>query len=118
MATLITPDGKLTKIEPINGESFSIDELYEHIGCSLVQVCEHRDPNKIIIFDEEFLCRGDIVRHYEYGIAVENRDENGKHVYRPWLNNIATQAMHPRLSPFVHNVICGNAVVCLQSQFE
>ena len=117
MAKLIKPDGTITDIEPKNGTNFTLDELYEAIGCQTVQICDGKG-DKILIFDEEFLCRGDIVRHPQHGYALEERGEDGKTVFKPWLNRLATHAMHPRMGPFTHNVVCGNCVVCHTDQLR
>lgn len=118
MAALIKADGTRTEIQPKNGKNFTLQELYDHIGCSMVQLCEGAHDGKILIFDEEFLCRGDLVRHPSHGIALETRDDEGRTVYKPYLNRVATMLMHPSMGPMTHNVICGNAVHCDDSEFE
>ena len=117
MARLLKPDGTITPIEPINGTDFSLDELYKLIGCEMVQICSSRN-GKTIIFDEEFNCRGDVANHPTLGICLVETDENGKETYKPYLNKLATMSMHPDMGPFVHNVICGNAVVCENGEFR
>ena len=95
MALLITPNGDVTKIEPENGKNFRLEELYNHIGCTLINVCDTDKDGEILIFDEEFLCKND-----------------------PEMNRLATGRMHPDLMPGIYNVICGNAVLCNTKQFN
>jgi len=114
MAKLISPGGEVTEVKPKNGKTFSLDEMYEYIGCSMVQFSDGKD-GETLIFDEEFLCRGDIV-NTPLGFALVSRDEDGNEVYKPWLNHTATRMMHPSMGPFVHNVICGNCLVCDESE--
>lgn len=115
MAKLIKPDGTILDVQPANG-IFSLDEMYRHCECSMVQMCDGRN-GKTLVFDEEGLCRGDIVKHPRHGIAIE-RHKDGTKTYEPWLNRLATQAMHPRMGPFVHNVICGNCLVVSEDELE
>jgi len=95
MALLINDNGETKQIEPKDKKGFQLQELYDHIGCNMVQVCEADEKGHILIFDEEFLCKN-----------------------APILNRAATKRMAPYLGPFTHNMICGKAVMCLSSQFE
>jgi len=118
MAKLITPEGKVTEVTPKNGTDFDLAEMREHIGCSMIQISEGKD-GKILVFDEEFLCRGDLHRHPTLGIVTEDYDpKTGKMNYKPWLNRLATDAMHPRMGPYTHNVVCGNCLVCDNSEVK
>lgn len=118
MAKLITPEGKVTEVQPDNGTDFSLEEMRGHIGCSMIQICEGKD-GKILVFDEEFLCRGDLKRHPTMGIVTEEYNpETGKRHIKPWLNRKATDAMHPRMGPYQYNVVCGNALLCEDSEVQ
>lgn len=117
MAKLIKPDGTIEDIQPANGTDFTFQELYGPLDCSMIQICEGKG-GKILLFDEEFLCRGDIAQHPTMGICKVGRDENGETTYTPYLNRLATHAMHPSMGPFEHNVVCGNCVVCDSDQLK
>lgn len=118
MATLITPDGKRTIVTPKNSKHFSLAEMYSYIGCSLVQFSDGKN-GEVIIFDEEGLCRGDIVEVFDVrGKKIDIRLENDNGPTKPYLNREATRMMHPDLGPFVYNVIVGNALVCSRNEVE
>ena len=120
MAKLIKPDGTTVEIEPKNGKNFRLEELYDLIGCRMVQICDaDSGPDGVeqtLIFDEEFLCRGDIVSTPN-GPCLEKRDENGNTTLVPYLNRTATDAMASYMGPYVYNIICGNAVLCERREF-
>lgn len=52
MAQLIKTDTTITEIEPKNGTDFNLQELYEAIGCSLIEVVYLPD-GRLMIADEE-----------------------------------------------------------------
>lgn len=52
MAELIRTDGTVETVTPENGKTFSLQEMYELIGCSLVQVIYLVD-GRIMWLDEE-----------------------------------------------------------------
>lgn len=51
-AQVIKVDGTIVEVEPKNGTDFSLAEMYEHTGCSMVQFASAKD-GRIIIVDEE-----------------------------------------------------------------
>jgi|688.fasta_scaffold85641_3 hypothetical protein len=57
MATLITTDNQQVKITPKNGCDFTLEELYQHIGCELVEIIYLNNPGEpddlVMIGDEE-----------------------------------------------------------------
>ena len=59
MAELIRTDGTVETVSPKNGKTFSLAEMYELIGCSLVQVVYLAD-GRIMWLDEE----GKFKEHY------------------------------------------------------
>ena len=115
MAKLLKTDGTEIEIVPKDGKSFKLQELYAAIGCQMVQICDAKNRGEILIFDEEFFCRGDIVKHPSYGYAIEG-SKAGE--YKPWLNRKATDAMHSKMEPYRSNVVCGTAILCKGSQFK
>ena len=50
MATLIKQDGTKKEVEPNNGFDFQLKEMYELIGCSMIQIIEIGD--QIMVIDE------------------------------------------------------------------
>lgn len=114
MAKLIKPDGTTTEITPKNGKNFKLDELYAAIGCETVQICQARSRGEILIFDEEFLYRGDLAKHPHFGIVAVNADGS----FTRWQNDTATDMMHTSMEPHVSNIICGNAILCKNAQFK
>ena len=118
MATVIQPDGTTKQVEPKDGVSFHCPELYKMLNCHTVQVVEGQIQGEILIFDESFSCRGDIVKHSRFGMALESYDKNGKRFYKPYLNRVATEKMHERMGPYTYNVICGAALLCKNEQFQ
>lgn len=52
MATLIHTDGSQFEVAPKDGQHFTLDEMYEMLHCSLVQVIYLADGN-LMYLDEE-----------------------------------------------------------------
>lgn len=52
-ARLLNVDGTDTVIEPKNGSSFGLKELYELIGCDMVQMVVLQPSGKLMLMDEE-----------------------------------------------------------------
>lgn len=51
-AKLLKVSGEVVEIEPKNGTNFTLDELYEHLNCSLVEVI-NLNQDDIMVVDEE-----------------------------------------------------------------
>ena len=51
-AKLLKASGEVVEIEPKNGTDFKLDELYEHLKCSLVEVI-NLNQDDIMVVDEE-----------------------------------------------------------------
>lgn len=51
-AKLLKASGEVMEIEPKNGTNFTLDELYEHLNCSLVEVI-NLNQDDIMVVDEE-----------------------------------------------------------------
>jgi len=53
MATLIKPDGTETQVHPANtSHGFTLEELYRHIGCGIVEMVRLADGREMWL-DEE-----------------------------------------------------------------
>jgi hypothetical protein len=87
-AYLITPEGECTPIAPSHGRHFSIEELYEHIKCSTVEM--HR------------LHRG----------TTMWMDEEGKYNPDNKVNLIATKL----LGVYPNDVVVGRVVLARKGQ--
>jgi len=118
MATLIKPNGSTTEVKPQNDRNFTLKELYAMLDCSMVQISEAEEKGKILIFDEEFLCRGDLVKGRNGDILKTERNEHGQTVYVSYLNREATKRMAEYMGPFTHNIICGNALLCKDKELQ
>lgn len=118
MAKLLLANGTITEIQPENGTDFQLDELRKLIGCQFVEITASKNC-KILISDEEALCRGDIVEHPVFGLALEEwNTEATKKVYKPYLNRLATMALHPAYEPFAQTVLCGAVILCEDEEFK
>jgi hypothetical protein len=51
--TLLRTDGTSTEVQPKNGTNYSLEELYELLGCEMIEVVYTQDNNTILICDEE-----------------------------------------------------------------
>jgi hypothetical protein len=52
MATLLKPNGESVEVTPKNGKSFGLQELYDHIGCDMVELVTLKD-GRLMYVDEE-----------------------------------------------------------------
>lgn len=87
-AKLLKASGEVMEIEPKNGTNFTLDELYEHLNCSLVEVIN--------------LNQDDIM-------AV---DEEGKWASNNGVNLNATKCAQENQAITSWDYIVGNAIVC------
>lgn len=96
MATLLTPQNQYSTekkdIKPKNETDFSLDELYEHLKCSIIEVLYFKD-NSIMIIDEE-----------------------GKLKDNSLINTDATYIL--RKNKKTNDFIVGNAIICEKSQLK
>lgn len=51
-AKLLKASDEVVEIEPKNGTNFTLDELYKHLNCSLVEVI-NLNQDDIMVVDEE-----------------------------------------------------------------
>lgn len=70
-AQVIKVDGTIVEVEPKNGTDFSLEEMYEHTGCSMVQFANAKD-GRMMIVDEEGKMFGKEINQaatklYQYG---------------------------------------------------
>jgi hypothetical protein len=97
-AKIYKTDGTIEDIAPKNGKSFELDELYEAIGCDLVEVIA-AGPGTIAICDEE-----------------------GRLKDEPQRNDAATQIVTEgltKLGRFLYgDYLVGNVIVCDTELFQ
>lgn len=87
-ATLYTTDNREIEIEPLNGETFDLHELYGILKCELIEVLTLRGSDDIMIIDEE-----------------------GK-FNSPEINEKATEIARKHRAIFPSDYIAGMAIVC------
>lgn len=68
-AQFISTDGTYKTIKPANGSDFTLEELYNLIGCDLIEVVS-LDGDKIMIVDEEGLLKGSRINHEASAICL------------------------------------------------
>lgn len=90
MAILIHPDGAKFEVKPDNGKHFTLDELYKHCDCSMVQVI-YLEDGRLMYLDEE----GKFKEHYR--------------------NADATVLLH-KAGGMMDDYIAGNALICEESE--
>lgn len=64
-ATLYRADGTKENIQPANGTDFKIEEIYNLLGCDMVELINIADPAMIMIGDEEARCKNDYLINRE-----------------------------------------------------
>ena len=75
MSLLITTDNTTTQVRPADGDRFTLDEVYDLIGCRMVQEVYTRDGKSMLI-DEEGKLTGKPVNQlatyaYQWGMDDE-----------------------------------------------
>lgn len=87
-AKLYTTDNREIEIEPLNGETFDLHELYGILKCELIEVVTLRGSDDIMIIDEE---------------GKFNSSE---------INEKATEIARKHRAIFPSDYIAGMAIVC------
>ena len=52
-AFLYETTGAVVEINPKNGTDFSLEDLYEHIGCRVIDILSLNDNNRLMVIDDE-----------------------------------------------------------------
>ena len=88
-AKILKQDGRTIEIEPLNGETFGLEEMYELLGCELIEIVTLRNSEDILVIDEE-----------------------GKYNNSKVINDEATEiaAKHGGIAPY--DYIVGDALLC------
>lgn len=72
-AKLLKASGEVMEIEPKNGTDFKLDELYEHLNCSLVEVINLNQDDIMVVDDEGKLKSNNVVNVNATTLAQKNQ---------------------------------------------
>ena len=72
-AKLLKASGEVMEIEPKNGTDFKLDELYEHLQCSLVEVININQDDIMVVDEEGKLASNNVVNANATTLAQENQ---------------------------------------------
>ena len=72
-AKLLKVSGEVMEIEPKNGTDFKLDELYEHLQCSLVEVINLNQDDIMVVDEEGKWASNNVINVNATVLAQENR---------------------------------------------
>ena len=72
-AKLLKASGEVAEIKPNNGADFTLDELYKHLNCSLVEVISLNQDDIMVVDDEGKLTSNNVVNVNATVLAQENQ---------------------------------------------
>ena len=72
-AKLIKVSGEVMEIEPKNGTDFKLDELHEHLNCSLIEVIYLNQDDIMVVDEEGKLTSNNVINVNATVLAQENR---------------------------------------------
>ena len=70
---IIKGSGEVMEIEPKNGTDFKLDELHEHLQCSLVEVINLNQDDIMVVDEEGKLASNNIINVNATVLAQENQ---------------------------------------------
>lgn len=88
-AKLLMTDGMTMDVEPLNGETFSLRELYKLLDCELIEIVHLHGSDDLLVIDEE-----------------------GKLVPCPEVNRTATEIARKHRAIVQYDYIVGKALLC------
>lgn len=94
-AKLLFTDGREIEIEPMNGRSFELQEMYEILKCDKIEIVDLRGSEDILVIDEE-----------------------GKFNSENQINWAATRIARKNYGIIPTDVIVGSAILCHTSMVE
>lgn len=94
-AKLLLTDGREIEIEPSNGETFELQEMYGILKCDLIEIVTLANSEDILVIDEE-----------------------GKFKADNPINERATRIAVRHYGIIPSDVIVGNAILCHTSMVE
>lgn len=92
---LLNTNGQVQEIEPLNGETFSLEELYRMLDCELVEIVHLHGCEDILVIDEE-----------------------GKFAQCPEFNSTATEIARKHRAIAQYDYIVGKALLCNSDMIE
>lgn len=72
-AKLLKVSGEVMEIEPKNGTDFKLDELYEHLNCSLIEVIYLNQDEIMVVYEEGKLTSNNVINVNATMLAQENQ---------------------------------------------
>ena len=72
-ARLLKASGEVMEIEPKNGTNFTLDELYKHLQCSLVEVINLNQDDIMVVDEEGKWASNNVINVNATVLAQENR---------------------------------------------
>ena len=72
-AKLLKVSGEVMEIEPKNGTDFTLDELHEHLQCSLIEVIYLNQDDIMVVDDEGKLASNNVINVNATVLAQENQ---------------------------------------------
>lgn len=72
-AKLLKVSGEVMEIEPKNGTNFTLDELYKHLQCSLVEVINLNQDDIMVVDEEGKWASNNVINVNATMLAQENR---------------------------------------------
>jgi hypothetical protein len=116
-AKLIKTNGEEIEVSPANGNDFTLDECYAHIGCNMVEVVELSD-GRVMILDEEGKLKDEIERNDKATeLFMQGRPTHAEYVERmkkEYGNNFIDAGMG---DDELGNTIVGTVIVCSPDMF-
>ena len=72
-AKLLKASGEVVEIKPNNDTDFTLDELYKHLNCSLVEVINLNQDDIMVVDDEGKLKVNNVINVNATKLAQENQ---------------------------------------------
>ena len=72
-AKLLKASGEVIEIKPNNDTDFTLDELYKHLQCSLVEVINLNQDDIMVVDEEGKLASNNVINVNATTLAQENR---------------------------------------------
>ena len=94
-AKLLMTDGMTMDVEPLNGETFSLRELYKLLDCELIEIVHLHGSDDLLVIDEE-----------------------GKFAQCPEFNRSATEIARKHRAIVQYDYIVGKALLCNSDMIE
>jgi hypothetical protein len=115
-AQLIKHSGEITEIFPSNGNDFSLQECYDLIECSMVEIIELSD-GRVMILDEEGKlkddCEENILATEMFNLGRPSHAEYVAIMKKKYGNNFIDASMDDERN----DMVVGTVIVCSPDMF-